>query len=226
MAQVDLLREDEYLPIGGWSFSVNTEGKAPEELFANNQALKDLISYRNENYNSIEIYLSDFGWDTVNPESPLYVAPTDKQTSEEIQAMYILRSFLILQGMDVDKASYDLLNDSDLQGHGIIAKDGTKKLSFKLLEYFKAKMNGMYLTDVISSGENDIYCYKFEDASGKVTYAFWSPNGASITLRDLPESVTMSCYNSTTKAYESLDQATNSSILSKRIDGSVMFIEY
>ncbi len=226
MEQVKLIRDDDFLPIGGWSFSVNTEGKTPEEIFANNEALKELIAYRNENYSSIEIHLSDFGWDTVNTESEIYVAASDKYSSEELQAMYILRSFLILQGMDVDKASYDLLNDTDTKGHGIIASNGTKKLSFTMLEYFKAKMNGMYLTEVVSGGENDTYCYKFENESGKTIYAFWSPSGASLNISGHPENAALSCYDPSTKSYIDQEITIENGELIKELNETVMFLEY
>lgn len=226
MAEIELVRDDSFLPIGGWSFSINTEGKAPEDVFFKNEALQELIEYRNENYNSIEIHLGDFGWDTVNSENASYVAPTEDYTSEEIQAMYILRAFLLLQGMDVDKASLDLINDTEAAGHGIIASNGTKKLSYSLLEYFKAKMNGMYLTEVVSNGENDVYCYKFEDANGRVVYAFWSQNGATLNLRGLPEGVTLSYYDGTSKAYADMESTTSNGMLSKRINEAVMFLEF
>ena len=226
MDQVKLLRHDDFLPIGGWSFSVNTEGKSPEEIFANNEALKELISYRNENYSSIEILLNDFGWDTVNESNANYVAPTSKYTSEEIQAMYILRSYLILQGMGVDKASYDLLNDTSDLGHGLIDKDGNKKLSFEILEYFKTKTNGMYLTEVISSGEKNVYAYKFENQNGKTLYAFWSPTSGSVNLKNQPESVTISYYDTTTKTYVDMEKTISDGLFSKSADGCVMFLEY
>ncbi len=226
MEQVDLLRDDEYLPIGGWAFSVNTEGKTPEEIFANNQELKDLIAYRNEYYNSVEIYISDFGWDTVNTESEIYAQPTDKYTSEEIQAMYILRSFLILQGMDVDKASYDLLNDTENKGHGLIDKDGNKKLSFALLEYFKSKLDGMYLAQVVSSGEKNLYCYKFVDGEGKTVYAYWSADRASVNLFNMPESVKVSYYDANEKSYVDMEKSITGGLYSTVADGCVTFVEY
>lgn len=226
MNEIKLLRNDEFLPIGGWSFSVSTEGKRPEDAFLGNDALKELISYRNENYNSIEIHISDFGWDTVNTESSSFVAPSDDYTSEEIQAMYILRSFLILQGMDVDKASYDMINDTTENGHGIIAADGTKKLSYSLLEYFKTKMNGMFLSEIVSNGENDCYCYKLENGEGKTIYAVWSSSGLkSYTIRNLPENVTLSTYDKAAKEYTDTE-ITTQGLITKVINESIMFLEY
>jgi len=227
MSEIKALRNDEFLPVGGWSFSSSTEGKNPEEVFLNNEELKALISYRNENYNTVEIHLSDFAWDTVNTESTNYVSPSDDFTSEEIQANYILRAYLILNGMDVDKASYGMINDTDTEGYGIIAKDGTKKKAFAMLEYFKKKMNGMYFSEIVANGEEGVYCYKFEDENGKTIYAIWSDNGLkSYTVRNLPENVTVSAYYTDTGAYSDEAVEVSSGILSKVISESVMFIEY
>lgn len=227
MSEIKSLRNDEFLPIGGWSFSVSTEGKSPEEAFLKNEALKALVAYRNENYNTVEIHLSDFGWDTVNSESANYVAPSSDFTSEEIQANYILRAYLILNGMDVDKASYGMINDTDTEGYGIIAKDGTKKKAFTMLEYFKKKMNGMYFSEIVANGENGTYCYKFEDENGKTMYAVWSDNGnKSYTVKNLPENVTLSTYDTATNSYTDNTVEAQGGILSKVVGESVMFVEY
>ena len=140
--------------------------------------------------------------------------------------MYILRSFLILQGMDVDKASYDMINDTAENGHGIIAADGTKKLSYSLLEYFKTKMNGMYLSEIVSNGENDCYCYKLENDAGKTIYAVWSSNGLkSYTVRNLPENVILSTYDKAAKEYTDTE-ITTQGLTTKVINESIMFLEY
>ena len=224
MDEIESGRDDEFLPIGGWSFSIQTEGKSPESAFLKNNSLKELIAYRNDNYNGIEILLSDFGWDTVNTESECYIAPLTDYTSEEIQSMYMLRAYLILNGMDVDKASYSTLNDTATNGEGIISKDGTKKLSFSIIEMLKSKMNGMFFKEAILNGENNIYCYKYENSKGKIAYAIWSEGSASYDLTGITGNVTVSTYDKNEGGYISTSQEVNNT-LTLNTNGFVTFVE-
>ncbi len=224
MNAIEDSRDDSFLPITGWSFSVKSYGRAPEKLFPKNEALNQLIAYRNENYDSIEIYLSDFGWNTVNTEGESYVAPTDSYTSEELQAMYILRAYLLLYGMDIDKASYSTVIDTDTNGEGLIKADGTKKLAYSVLEYFKAKMDGMYLSEIVSNGESDIYSYKFENENGKVIYAIWSTSEAEYELTDISGEITVSTYDKAEGKYTNTNQATENT-LSLSLTEFVTFVE-
>ena len=225
MNEIELGRDDDFLPIGGWSFSVNTEGKNPEEVFLKNQGLKDIIAYRNENYDSIEILLSDFSWDTVNTASGIYVAPNDTYTSEELQASYILRSFLILQGMGVDKASYDALNDTETQGNGIIDKNGNKKLSFTMLEYFKTKMNGAYFVETVRNGENNVYAYKFETEEGKTILALWSTGTGYYSINStVNDKITVSTYDKENFYVDTMYQISGGFTIT--LNQTVTFVEY
>lgn len=226
MTEIQQGRNDEFLPISGWSFSISTNGLSPEKTFANNEELKELISYRNEHFENIEIYLSDFGWDTVNTESQNYIAPSNGYTSEELQSMYMLRAYLILYAMDVDKSSYSRILDTSDNGEGVIDVDGNKKTAYYSLEFFKSKMNGMYISEVVSNGENDIYCYKFTNENGKTTLALWSSNGSqSYTVENIPQSVTVSAYDTATKSYASNVAETDGTFVTA-LGESVMFIEY
>ena len=142
MEEIKSLRTDSFLPIGAWSFSPSTEGKSPEEIFLRNEELSELIAYRNEYYDSIEIHVNDYVWDTVNNESESYVAPSGSYTSEDLQAMYIIRAYLILNAMGVDATAYGALNDTQGEGTGIIKADKSNKAAYGVLEFFnKAKEN-------------------------------------------------------------------------------------
>lgn len=218
-------RNDSFLPITGWSFSIKSNGIAPEKLFNKNEALNQLVAYRNENYDSIEIYLSDFGWDTVNTENSSYVAPADGYTSEEIQAMYILRAYLLLYGMDIDKASYSTVIDTDSNGEGIIKSDGTKKLAYSILEFFKSKMTDMYLKEIVSNGENNIYSYKFEDKNGKTVYAIWSTADATYDLTAITGNVTVSTYSKDENGYIDINEQIDST-LTLNTNGFAVFVEH
>ncbi len=223
MNEIKAGRNDEFLPLGGWSFSISTQGKSPELAFAQNDALKELITYRNENYESIEIYLNDFGWDTVNANSQNYIASTADGTSEQLQAMYILRSYLILNAMGVDKSAYIAINDTAENGEGVIKANGDEKLSFYAMEFFKEKMDGMYLESIESFGENNVFHLKYSNNNGKTISAIWSTDGSQTT--ELPGNCTVSTFNKTTGKYVTEELTDNDSPATYQLNQYVIFVE-
>ncbi len=225
MSELEALRQDAYIPVGGWSFEIRSEGKAPETALSDYEQLNDLVKYRNKNYNGIEIYLNGIGWDTVNEDSPNYVAPKNGYTSEELQAMYILRAFLIANYFDIDKLTLSTLKDTEDNGEGIISANGTRKLSYNLLEYFKAKTANMSFVDVKSfMGE---FTALYQDGNGNTMCAIWT-NNASITmeLEGLPESITVATYDKDSGTYKEEPVTTAEGAYSLTVNDMPTFIFY
>lgn len=198
------LRNDGFLPIGGWAFDYKT-GLAPESCL-NDASLKDVIEYRDTYYENLEIFISAFGWDTVNTESELYVAPTATFTSEEVQAAYILRALMLYDKMGIDRASLGTLKDTDTDGTGVIRKDGYYKTAYGVLESFKTTMKNMYFKEA-KAVTGGTYQYIYEDKDGNQVHAIWNIFGdrsyTTPTSLDGFSNGKISSYNPTTGKYES-----------------------
>ncbi len=166
------LRNDGFLPIAGWSFSYAKAG-APEG-YLTDTALNELIQYRDTNYSNLEIILTELQWDTKNTESPYYVAPSADYTSEELQCAYILRAFMILNQMGVDRSSLISFRDTETDGYGVYDIDVNEKLSFSGISAFHQMSLDMYLVEAIRNGEDGVYVYKYESENGDIMYAMWA----------------------------------------------------
>ena len=223
MREVEALRTDAFLPVGGWSFEISSEGRTPEEVFFSEENLEALIEYRDKSYKDIEIILSGLGWDTEFTKKPSFVRADENYTSYEYQAMYIIRSFLLADSFGIDKLSISTLKDTDAMGEGIIKKNGTKKLAYDLLKYFKSTTNGFYFEDINKISSALVSTYK--DENGRTMYAVWSTDGATqISFDNLPTGVIVGAYDTESKAYSSVDTATQNGTITVTATGMPTFV--
>ena len=86
-------------------------GVCPEE-YGLVDAMSDLIEFRNKYYPGVEIWLTEFGWDT----NESYETMTSSHSygiysSRQVQAMWLTRAYLLLSSCGVDKATMYMLED-------------------------------------------------------------------------------------------------------------------
>ena len=86
-------------------------GVCPEE-FGLVDAMSALIEFRNKYYPNVEIWLTEFGWDT----NESYETMTSSHrygdyTSRQVQAMWLTRAYILLASCGVDKATMYMAND-------------------------------------------------------------------------------------------------------------------
>lgn len=208
MTALGSLRNDGFLPIGGWSFSYAKSG-APEN-YLTDAALNELISYRDTNYSNLEIIINDLQWDTTNTESPYYVAPTSDYTSEELQCAYILRAYMILNQMGVDRSSLISFRDTEEFGYGVYDKDVNEKLSFYGISAFYKMSLDMYLSEAVKNGEDGTYIYKYESENGDIMYAMWATEeGKTFPLDDFGSSYDIASYDKSAGTYVIAENCTS-----------------
>ena len=86
-------------------------GVCPEE-FGLVDAMSALVEFRDKYYPGVEIWLTEFGWDT----NESYETMTSSHrygiyTSRQVQAMWLTRAYLLLSSCGVDKATMYMAND-------------------------------------------------------------------------------------------------------------------
>ena len=73
--------------------------------------IQALVAWRNENEPDVDVWLSEFGWDT-DPHSPNRVPVYGGHTANEVQGMWIARAFLVLAANGLERAHQFMLRDT------------------------------------------------------------------------------------------------------------------
>ena len=154
-------------------------------------ALADVLDFRNTYYPDKEVWLTEFGWDTnqsylTQGSSHAYGPYTGRQ----VQAMWLTRAYFILASIGVDRAAMYMCSDVGAEDtsigkygtSGIIASNGVKKDTYYYIYTLKSNMSDMYFTEIIDSGNEDVWIYKFENGQGKTCYAVWCPTSDNIRV--------------------------------------------
>lgn len=150
------------------------------EAFGLDHKVADFVDNARLNMPKAQVWLSEFGYDR-NGDSPQSVTPFDSYTAAEVQAIWLLRSFLLLSGTGLDKAFQYMIRDT--KGKGLYTSSGLYKLGTEKIElldswyYLKTLRNALgtyHFTKKLPTSSKDIYVYEFENAQGQKAYAVWA----------------------------------------------------
>jgi len=152
--------------------------------------VQSVVDWRNQHAPGKEVWLTEFGYDstTKTPEGEWkkWVGVSDEQ-----QAQYIVRSFLVLSAMDIERAYLFFFNDKDeakLHAASGITRDFKPKPSFHAMAHLYRSLGDYRFKRAAVKREGELYCFEYESADAKNTvYVAWSPTGGQKpTLRTLP----------------------------------------
>ena len=170
-----------------------TQGLAPE-VGGLKEIAQSLSRYRDKYLPEKKVILSEFGYDT-NIESPQGVRLFGALSAREIQAQWLMRSYMILNASGLDLAQMYMLRDSGPEAtstgkygsSGLITAPGAnqeKKTSWYYLYTMKNTLRNMRYIREIPSGNKDVWIYQFRDDAGKNAYALWCPTMEDKKVRD------------------------------------------
>ncbi|MGV8879591.1 MAG: hypothetical protein ACOH2A_11235 [Sphingobacteriaceae bacterium] len=155
--------------------------KSPEEDHFK-ERMKKLTAYRDKNLPGVEVWISEFGWDT-HPKSPLsppVIGPFDRQ---EVQGQWLVRAYLAFAAARVDRAQMFMLRDVDptdslwFASCGLVGPKGDwkpKKSWYYVYTMKNVLTNMVYLGEELSPDPN-MLIYKFKDiSSSKGVYVLWA----------------------------------------------------
>ncbi|AEV33859.1 hypothetical protein Oweho_2901 [Owenweeksia hongkongensis DSM 17368] len=144
--------------------------------------LAEIIEYRDRYLPGKEIWLSEFGYDT-NPNSPQGVKAIGKNDVFEVQAQWLVRSYLEIAAAGVDRAhlfffaDLNSKNPNKFNSSGIVNEKWFKfqpKISWYYIYCIKNALTGYRFASEITSNHPDVNIYKFEsDYDGTCLYAAW-----------------------------------------------------
>ncbi len=201
----DVINFHDYSNDGANGAPLGTHALSPEEDNVR-QKLEEVVDYRNRYLPGVEVWQSEFGYDT-NPNSPqsanpaLYCSnPNDAAcmaTFREIQAQWNVRGFLELAAAGVDRAMvFNMRDDSPETSWGLYETSGLctfagdnyqPKEAWYYIAAMKNTLTGLTYDPSYVHNDPAVRVYRFVDncnAPTKEVYAVWSPT--AVTADDSP----------------------------------------
>jgi len=172
-------------------------GVAPE-IGGITDYVKELTEWRDKYYPDKEVWLTEFGWDTNESwETENACHAYGEFTARDLQAMWLVRAYFMFASVGVDRCAMymcsDLGDDATSVGKygtsGVIASNGAKKQSYYYIATLQNTMSDMYFAEIIDSGNENVWIYRFENGQGKSCYAVWCPTMDSVTVDDFVLSI-------------------------------------
>ncbi len=171
---------------------------APEECDIQG-LMKQIVSYRDQYLPGMEIWLTEFGYDT-HPKSRLRAPAIGSTPAAVVQGQWLVRSYLELMGSGIDRAfmfmSRETCTGDDSKcpnNHiqfstcGVLHEKGdfSPKTSFYFLATVRARLGAMAYQGSVDSGNAKVKVIKLYDAAkNEGAYVVWSPTSDGSTVAD------------------------------------------
>ncbi len=167
-----------------WKNGKNWQGGGParspeEDNFRDRMEVFTL--YRDKYLPDVEVWVSEFGWDT-HPESALAAPSIGPFDTQEVQGQWLVRAYLAFAAAGVDKAQMYMLRDVAPSSKGwfntcglVGAKgDWKRKKSWYYVYTLKSVLTGLSFMSDIDVSDSRILAYKFGNDQGKEVYVVWA----------------------------------------------------
>jgi serine/threonine-protein kinase ATR len=160
--------------------------------------LERTFAWRDANAPGKEVWVTEFGYDA-STQKPDPNGPMAKWVgvSDEVQAQWLIRSYLEFARLGVDRAYLYWFNDSDAPSFhaasGIMRKNTPKK-SFWALKQMQAVLGEYRFARVVLREDGRAYVYEFvRDGDDKdLIWVAWSPTGeTNLTGKSRTASITL-----------------------------------
>lgn len=173
-------------------------GVAPEESDLI-PMLEEITEYRDRYLPEVDIHFSEFGWDT-NQSSTQSAQANDTYSAWEVQAQWLMRTFFISAAYGVDQAQQYMFRDTGPE-ETTTGKYGTsglvtlpdpangkffeeKRTSWYYLFTLKNRMGDYRFDEMLDSGNENVWVYRFVNDEGEYAYALWCPTSGGRTFVD------------------------------------------
>lgn len=154
--------------------------------------MKPWVNFRDQFLPNVEVWVSEFGWDT-NPQSPLCPPAIGPFDAEEVQAQWLVRAYLALAAAGVDRAQMYMLRDVDPNSAtwystcGLVGPKGSwhPKKSWYYVSTLKNTLQNMVYAGEVTSADPNIIIYKFKSLTGNHgAYAVWAKTSSNYRVND------------------------------------------
>jgi len=146
--------------------------------------LKDVekvAAWRDSKAPGKQIWVTEFGWDA-STKPPKKTGDFSKWigNTEEEQAQWLCRSFLLFSNMSVDRAYIYFFNDNDepqMHGAAGLTRNWKPKQCYWAVAHQLKTLGDYRFSKVLQAKEGEVYAYEYthESGDGKRVWAVWSP---------------------------------------------------
>jgi hypothetical protein len=183
----DILTIHCYAEVEAWPTWRRSSPEDPATGFVGN--VKQMLKWRDENAPAKELWVTEFGYDAGTKQPPPGGDFARWQgITEEQQAKWTVRSFLLLARLGVDRAYLYLCNDSDeprVRGSSGITRNFEPKPAFHALAWMQRSLGEYRFLRVEREDPGECFVYEFAHGADarKRMWAIWKPAGESRTVR-------------------------------------------
>ncbi len=164
-------------------------GNSPEDNGLK-QKVEAIAAWRDANIPDNEFWLTEFGYDT-NSQSVNRVPVFAGFTQEQIQAQWLLRTYLVLSSTGLDRAAQFMLRNQEPENTearfrdcGFTSSQNTgyvPKLSWYAVYTMKNLLTGLYFNEVITES-SDVWAYRYSSPEkANQVVALWCPGSSGKT---------------------------------------------
>ncbi|MEJ7646214.1 MAG: fibronectin type III domain-containing protein [Chryseolinea sp.] len=170
--------------------------KSPEQ-HGYREKLTPFVQYRNQNLPGVEVWISEFGWDT-NQGSSLAAPAIGPFDVQEVQGQWMVRAYLAFAAAGVDRAMQYMLRDvnpndaTHFSTSGLVAQkdDWTPKKSWYYVYTMKNTLTNMKFIGEQTSSDPNILIYKFKDVNSSAgAYVVWAKTRQNYTVNNFSVSL-------------------------------------
>lgn len=167
----------------------DVKGVSPEEDSLKYK-LKEVIRFRDRHMPNKEFWLTEFGYDT-HPNSPQRAPKIGNMDSEEVQAIWLVRSYLAIAAAGVDRAAMYMLRDVSQSGRqyqtsGIITSKAlgqNPKKSWYYVHTLKNSLKGMAFKKETEHPDAFIYTF-INPTNNEKAYVVWIPTSGDNSIEN------------------------------------------
>lgn len=152
--------------------------------------VKRTMDWRDANAPEKELWITEFGYDA-STQTPTTNPANWIDVSDEVQAQWLVRSFLEFARMGVQRAYLYFWNDADepaFHAASGIMRNNEPKMSFWALKQMQDMLGEYRFSRAIKQDAGELYVYEFVNGTNPkdVVWVAWLPTGATDTAGTNP----------------------------------------
>jgi hypothetical protein len=183
----DVLRIHRYAIQDQWPTWKRTYPENPAVPYLSR--VQELLEWRNAHAPGKPVWVSEFGWDA-SSQSPPATGDDAKflDSTDEEQAMWLVRSFFLFSGMGVEKAFVFFFNDNDkysFHAASGLTRNYQPKPAYHTVAWMFGHLKDYRFRRIVQASLTDGYVYEFapEKPESPTIFALWHPTATKeITL--------------------------------------------